>query len=41
MRKWPRGLRKTRWRDYVEDLSWSRLIIPPEHLAFVAENRDA
>ena len=37
----PRGRPRTRWRDYVEDLSWSRLGIPAEHLSFVAENRDA
>ena len=35
----PRGRSRTRWRDY-EDLSWSRLGIPAEHLFFVAENRD-
>ena len=38
----PRGRPRTRWRDYVEDLSWFRLgIIPAEHLSFVAEDRDA
>ena len=37
----PRGRPRTRWRDYVEDLSWSRLGIPAEHLSFVAEDRDA
>ena len=37
----PRGGPRTRWRDYVEDLSWSRLVIPPEHLPFVAQDRDA
>ena len=37
----PRGHPRTRWRDYVEDLSWSRLGIPAEHLSFVAEDRDA
>ena len=37
----PRGRPRTRWRDYVEDLWWSRLGIPPEHLSFVAEDRDA
>ena len=37
----PRGRSRTRWRDYVEDLSWSRLGIPAEHLSFVAEDRDA
>ena len=31
----PRGRHRTRWRDYVEDLSWSRLGIPAEHLSFV------
>ena len=37
----PRGRPRTRWRDYVEDLSWSRPGIPAEHLSFVAEDRDA
>ena len=37
----PRGRPRTRWRDYVEDLSWSRLGIPAKHLSFVAEDRDA
>ena len=37
----PRGRPRTQWRDYVEDLSWSRLGIPAEHLSFVAENQDA
>ena len=27
--------------DYIEDLSWSRLGIPPEHLSFVAADRVA
>ena len=36
-----KGRPRTRWRDYVEDLSWSRLGIPAEHLSFVAEDRDA
>ena len=34
----PRGRPRTRWRDYVEDLSWSRLGISAEHLSFVAED---
>ena len=37
----PRGRPRTRWRDYIEDLSWSRFGILAEHLSFVAENRDA
>ena len=37
----PRGRPRTRWQDYVEDLSWSCLGIPAEHLSFVAEDRDA
>ena len=32
-----RGRPRTRWRDYVENLSWSRLGTPPEHLSFVAD----
>ena len=31
----PRGRPRTRRRDYVEDLSWSRLVIPSAHLLFV------
>ena len=31
----PRGRPKTPWRDYVEDLSWSRLGIPEEHLSLL------
>ena len=37
----PRGRPRTQWRDYVEDLGWSRQGIPAEHLSFVAEDRDA
>ena len=37
----PRGRPRTRWQDYAEDLSWSRLGIPAEHLSFVAEDPDA
>ena len=37
----PKGHPRTRCRDYVEDLSWSRFGIPAEHLPFVAEDRDA
>ena len=37
----PVGRPRTRWRDYIKDLSWSRLGIPAEHLSFVAEDRDA
>ena len=37
----PRSRPRARWRDYVEDLSWSRLGIPAEHLFFDAEDRDA
>ena len=37
----PRGRPRTRWLDYVEDLSWCRLGIPAKHLYFVAEDRDS
>ena len=37
----PRGRPRTRWRGNVENLSSSRLGIPPEHLFFLAEDRDA
>ena len=36
-----RGRPRTRWPDYLEDLGWSRLGIPAEHLSFVAEDREA
>ena len=36
----PRGRPRTRWRDYIEDLGWSRLEIPPEELPPIAEDRD-
>ena len=40
----PRGRLRTRWRDYVEHLTWHptyhRLGIPSEHLPFIAEDRD-
>ena len=31
----------TRWRDDADYLGWTRLGIPPEHISFVAEDRDA
>ena len=37
----PSGYPRSRWRDYVEDLSWSRLGIPAEHLSVAAEDRGA
>ena len=37
----PRGRPRTRWRDFVEDLSWSCFGIPAEHLSFVTEDRNA
>ena len=36
----PRGCPITRRRNHIENLSWSRLGTPPEHLLFVAEDRD-
>ena len=39
--KGPRGRPRTRWRNYVEDLAWSRLGIPPAKLPLVAGDRDA
>ena len=36
----PKFRPKTQWQDYVEDLSWSRLGIPADHLS-VAEDRHA
>ena len=37
----PLGHPRTRWRDYIEDLGWSRLGIPRKHLPVVAQDRDA
>ena len=34
--KRPRGRPRTCWRNYVEDLAWSRLGIPPAKLPLVA-----
>ena len=35
------GRPRTRWRNYVENLAWSRLRIPPVELPLVAGDRDA
>ena len=35
------GRPRTRWRNYVKDLAWSRLGIPPAKLPLVAGDRDA
>ena len=37
----PLGRPRTRGRDYVKDLGWSCLGIPPKHLPLVAQDRDA
>ena len=39
--KRPRGRPKTRWRNYAEDLAWSRLGIPQAELPLAAGDRDA
>ena len=39
--KKPRGRPKTHWRNYVEDLAWSCLEIPPTKLPLVAGDGDA
>ena len=39
--KRPRGRPRNRWRNYVEDLVWSRLGIPPVKLPLVAGDWDA
>ena len=38
--KRPRERPRTRWRNYVEDLAWSRLGIKPAKLLLVAGDRD-
>ena len=35
-----RGRPRTRWRNYVKHLAWSRLEIPPVELSLVAGDRD-
>ncbi|MHB9337741.1 RNA-directed DNA polymerase, partial [Fusobacterium pseudoperiodonticum] len=35
----PRGRPRTRWLDYINNLVWSRLGIPPQHLQEVASDR--
>ena len=39
--KRPRGQTRTHWQNYVEDLAWSRLGIPPVKLLLVAGDQDA
>ena len=39
--KKPGGRPRTRWRNYVEDLAWSPLGIPPAKLPLVAGDRNA
>ena len=39
--KRPRERPRTRWRNYVENLAWSRLENPPAKLPLVAGDRDA
>ena len=39
--KKPRGRPSTRWWNYVKDLAWSRLGIPPAKLALVEGDRNA
>jgi hypothetical protein len=36
----PRGRPRTRWRDYVSELAWCRLGVPPEQLEEVCEDRE-
>ncbi|KAK3517672.1 hypothetical protein QTP70_015319 [Hemibagrus guttatus] len=38
--KRPRGRPRTRWRDYVFQLAWERLGVPPEELEEVARERE-
>ncbi|KAL6485959.1 hypothetical protein MHYP_G00053510 [Metynnis hypsauchen] len=35
----PRGRPRTRWRDYIAQLAWERLGLPPEELVEVAGER--
>ncbi|KAK3507822.1 hypothetical protein QTP70_000885 [Hemibagrus guttatus] len=39
--KRPRGRPRTRWRDYVFQLAWECLGVPPEELEEVAREREA
>ncbi|KAI3354170.1 hypothetical protein L3Q82_018712 [Scortum barcoo] len=36
----PRGRPRTRWRDYVSQLAWERLGVPPEELEEVSGVRE-
>ncbi|KAK3548138.1 hypothetical protein QTP70_004870 [Hemibagrus guttatus] len=38
--KRPRGRPRTRWRDYVSQLAWARLWVPPEELEDVSGERE-
>ncbi|KAK3562899.1 hypothetical protein QTP86_011137 [Hemibagrus guttatus] len=38
--KRPRGRPRTRWRDYVSQLAWERLGVPPEELEEVSGERE-
>ena len=38
--KSPRGRPRTRWRNYVRNLAWSRLGIQPAKLPLVAGDQD-
>ncbi|KAK3560729.1 hypothetical protein QTP86_014858 [Hemibagrus guttatus] len=38
--KRPRGRPRTRWRDYVSQLAWKRLGVPPEELEEVSGERE-
>ena len=38
--KRPRGRPSTTWRDYISDLTWSRLGVEPAELSHVPENHE-
>jgi len=38
--KQPRGRPRTRWRDYISDLAWSRLGVEPAELPEIAVDRE-
>ena len=39
-RRRPQGRPRTRWRDYVSQLAWERLGVPPEELEEVSGERE-
>jgi len=39
MEKWPSVRPRTRWRDYISDLAWSRVGVEPTKLSEIVVDR--